>query len=152
MKASNAVIELLKLVKELKREYPHKEFTLDGRLVGDIGEILVEESYDVKLYDSIKAKYDAETKDGKKVQIKATFKASLGFPCDESSVPDYYLGIKINHDGSFQEIYNGPGIVIWEAVKHLKVPKNNLYNVSIKKLGDLNSAVRKIDRISIKKM
>ena len=151
MKANNAVIELLKLVKELKKEYPHKEFTLDGRLVGDIGEILVEENYQLKLYDSIKAKYDAETKNGKKVQIKATFKSSLGFPCEESVVPDYYLGIKINHDGSFIEIYNGPGIKIWNAVKHLKVPKNNLYNVSVKKLEIINESVRKEERIPKRK-
>ena len=82
-----------------------KEFTIDGRLVGDIGEVIVESEYDLKLYDKQVKIHDGETSDGKKVQIKSTFKDSLSF----SKIPDYYLGIKINADGSYTEIYNGPG-------------------------------------------
>jgi len=36
-----AVQRLLEVVKELHAAYPNKEFTLDGRLVGDLGESLV---------------------------------------------------------------------------------------------------------------
>jgi len=152
MKANIAIIELMKLVKELKKDYPKKEFTLDGRLVGDIGEVLAEETYRIKLYDSIKAQYDAETDSGQKVQIKATFKASLGFPCSEKDVPEFYLGLKINYDGSFEEIYNGPGIKIWKAVKHLKVSKNNLYNISLKKLRELDKWLDDNERILRRKL
>ena len=38
-----ALPELLRIVRELNQAYPIKKFTLDGRLVGDIGEILVQE-------------------------------------------------------------------------------------------------------------
>jgi hypothetical protein len=37
--------DLLAIVKNLKSLYPKKEFTLDGRLVGDIGEVLTEKHY-----------------------------------------------------------------------------------------------------------
>jgi len=37
-----AVKHMLGIVEQLCAVYPHKKFTLDGRLVGDIGEVLVE--------------------------------------------------------------------------------------------------------------
>jgi hypothetical protein len=45
------IVSLLKIVKKMQNDYPKKKFTLDGRLVGDIGEILAAEKYDFKLYD-----------------------------------------------------------------------------------------------------
>jgi len=47
MEIHQAVKDLLKIVKALQGAYPKKNFTLDGRLVGDLGEILVEEDYDL---------------------------------------------------------------------------------------------------------
>ena len=52
--------ELHKIVKELNGQYPHKKFTLDGRLVGDIGEVIAEELYQIKLYNKVEPDYDAE--------------------------------------------------------------------------------------------
>ena len=45
MKVHQAVKEMLQIVENLQKSYPKKKFTLDGRLVGDLGEILVEENY-----------------------------------------------------------------------------------------------------------
>ena len=42
-----AVRDLLAVVSKLSRAYPQKSFALEGRLVGDIGEVLVAEVYDV---------------------------------------------------------------------------------------------------------
>lgn len=39
---------MLAVVKRLCEAYPQKKFTLDGRLVGDLGEVLVEDIYDIK--------------------------------------------------------------------------------------------------------
>ncbi|WP_409260150.1 DUF6998 domain-containing protein [Pseudomonas sp. KCJK8806] len=30
--------------------------------------------------------------------------------------PDYYLGIRMNRDGTFEEIYNGPGALIQQQL------------------------------------
>lgn len=48
MEIHQAVKEMLKIVEALQNQYDKKKFTLDGRLVGDLGEILVEEDYDLE--------------------------------------------------------------------------------------------------------
>ena len=73
-------------------------------------------------------------------------KDSLTFPADHT--PDYYLGIKINKDGSFTEIFNGLGATAWESVKNRAPTKTNLHSISITALSKLNSAVKDEDRIS----
>jgi hypothetical protein len=142
---SDAISQLLRIVAELHSAYPKKRFTLDGRLVGDIGEVLVEEEYDIKLHENLQRHHDGITSDGRHVQIKATMQDSLTFPADH--IPDYYIGIKIRTDGEFIEIFNGPGSLAWEAVKDRKPTKTNLHTVSTKKLQQLDKEVRPKDKI-----
>ncbi len=112
----NALDDIFSGISKLKEALPIKEFTIDGRLVGDIGEAIVQRDYDVELYDVLVEGYDGETSDGKLVQIKATFKESLTF----KTIPDYYIGIKIHKDGSYTEIYNGPTEPIQKKYGHRK--------------------------------
>ncbi len=141
----DATKQMLAIVHALQRSHPKKKFTLDGRLVGDLGEALVEEAYDVELFEGLQKHHDGETLDGRKVQIKATMKKSLTFPGDHT--PDYYLGIKIHDDGTFTEIFNGPGEIAHQAVMNRKRPKTNLHSVGIGILEQLNQSVMDIDRI-----
>jgi hypothetical protein len=141
----DAVKQMLRIVKQLQSKYPNKRFTLDGRLVGDLGEILVENAYDVRLHEGLRKHHDGITPDGRQVQIKATMQNSLTFPVDH--IPDYYLGIKINVDGTFREVFNGPGRIAGEAVKGRKPTKTNLHSVSISILERLNGKVLDRDRI-----
>ena len=145
MPIRKAIKNLLQTVETLHREYPKKKFTLDGRLVGDLGEILAEEEYELELYDGLEKHHDGETPDGRKVQIKATMKNLLTFPQDH--VPEYYLGIKIHQDGSISEISNGPGVVAAEVVKNRTHNKYNLHSVSLSALEELNKTVSEEDRI-----
>lgn len=142
-----AVKRLLEIVDELATAYPKKRFTLDGRLVGDIGEVLAEIYYDVELFEVQTSLHDGKSSDGKLVQIKATMQTSLTF----GDTPDYYLGLKINKNGTHDEIYNGPGAVIWEAIKHRKRPKNYLYTVPIGQLRKINQTVATHDRVAARK-
>lgn len=142
--------KLFKIIEDMRIEFPTKKFTLDGRLVGDIGEILVQENYDVTLYPSNTPTYDGEDSYKRKIQIKSTFKDSLTFPCDEKEVPDYYIGIKINSDGSFEEIYNGKGDKIWELVKNRKPAKTSSFSIPISSLKKLNDDVDIFDKIEEK--
>jgi hypothetical protein len=80
------VRKLLKVVNDLQTAYPKKPFTLDGRLVGDIGEALAEHLYQLEVFDRLEKHHDARTPDGRLVQIKATIKPSLTFPAGH--VPD----------------------------------------------------------------
>ena len=145
---SNAIKKLLEIVQGLQREYPYKRFTLDGRLVGDIGEIIVQDMYEVELSKGLQKHHDGVASDGRQVQIKTTMQNSLTFPCDH--IPDYYLAIKIHSDDQVTEIFNGPGIVAYEAVKNRKQTKTNLHSVDIKAFISLNSIVKFEDRIPLR--
>jgi hypothetical protein len=145
---SKSIEKLLQIVEELHQAYPSRKFTLDGRLVGDIGEILVEEHYDVLLFKGMSPHHDAESKGRRKVQIKATMKENLTFPADH--IPEYYLGIKINRDGSFVEVFNGPGTVAAKAVEGRKQPKTNLHSISIKALAELSRGINAEERIPLR--
>jgi len=146
MEIHQAVKDMLKIVEELQETYPKKKFTLDGRLVGDLGEILVEEDYDLELYEGLEKHYDAETPDGRQVQIKTTMKQSLTFPVDH--IPNFYIGIKVHSNGTYSEIFNGPGATAWEAVKNRKPTKTNLHSITLSALQKLNERVSNSDRIS----
>lgn len=145
MNIDDAVKQMLGIVAKLRETHPKKRFTLDGRLVGDLGEILAEGIYRLRLHETLTAHHDATADDGRLVQIKATMQESLTFPADH--VPNYYLGLKIHPDGSTQELFNGPGSVVWEEIKHRKPPKNNLHSVSFHILKRANGKVEPKDRI-----
>ncbi len=130
-------------IKQLKEEFPSKEFTIDGRLVGDIGEVIVQRDYNLTLYKGLAVDYDGETPSGKKIQIKATFKDFLTF----KKVPDYYIGIKIFEDGTYEEIYNGPGQLIKDTYGHRKNFGSVLLSFPNKKLKELSEKVKDIDKI-----
>jgi hypothetical protein len=138
---SEAVRTMLDVVDRMKAAYDGKRrFTLDGRLVGDIGEILAECAYDLVLDDTSRKHYDGVDEDGRLVQIKATMKASLTFPAHH--VPNCYLGILIHPDGTFEEIFNGPGHIIKEAVKNRSSQGIILHSIPIGALRKLQEQVR----------
>lgn len=146
IRINEALPQLLTIVSQLQETYRPKAFTLDGRLVGDIGEVLVAEVYDIELFGKVEPHHDGSSSDGRNVQIKATLKDSLSFPVDH--VPEYYIGIKIRNDGTFDTIFNGPGTIIAEKVKQYKKPeKYNFYNLSLNTLQELDRSVLPLDRI-----
>ena len=119
--------QLLQVVKQLRSTYPKKRLTLDGRLIGDLGETLVEGGYNIEIFESLEKHHDAKTDDGRQIQIKATMQNGLTFPVDH--VPDYYLGIQIHRDGTFTEVFNGPGSIAAKSVENRKPTKTNLHYV-----------------------
>lgn len=142
----HAVVELLAIVRRLHLAYPVKRFTLDGRLVGDLGEILAQSEYELTVYERMPKHHDAETPDGRRVQIKATMKDALTFPADH--VPDYYLGLRIDEHGRIEEIFNGPGWVAAQTVAKRRTPKTNLHSISLTALRALNAKVTAGDRVA----
>lgn len=138
-------VSILKELFESKKE----GFTLDGRLVGDIGEVIAEELFQIKLYEKLEHHYDAVTlyEPKLKVQIKASFKESLTY----NHKPDYYIGIKLFENGEFKVVYNGPGKYIHEAFKHRKGIGENLLSFPIKKLEEISEDIPESERIRLKK-
>ncbi|CAM3389630.1 MULTISPECIES: DUF6998 domain-containing protein [Empedobacter] len=145
--------QLFTVIKQLQENFKHhnKKFTLDGKLVGDIGEVLVAEYYGITLFSDNVPIYDGYvTKDDtKRVQIKASFNNYFYFTKDLSKIPDYYIAINISKDGTFEEIYNGRGYLIYEKLlKHLPTERKYPYRLSINGLNILNKSPENIDKIT----
>ena len=99
----DAVNQMLQIVEQLQSAYPKKRFTLDGRLVGDLGEILVEGAYDVGLNKGLQKHHDAITSDGRRVQIKATMQNSLTFPACMYSIEYRGTLLKVLKSGMLEK-------------------------------------------------
>lgn len=101
-------------ISQLASTFKGRRFTIDGRLVGDIGESVAGLDYLVLLDEKSRTLYDGVTPDGRKVQIKATFQNHLTF----TKTPQLYLGLKLYCDGTYEEIFNGPGQLIYDRYSH----------------------------------
>lgn len=112
-------------------------------MVGSIGECLVADAYGLKLMAASNKGYDAVALSGQKVEIKATQSGSAAF----RSEPEHTIVIKILPDGSFQEIYNGPGNIVWAQFKNKPLPSNGQYQISLNKLKALNRQILENQRV-----
>jgi len=139
-KALRSIFEGIEL---LQSKFSNRKFTIDGRLVGDIGEIIAAAEFDIDLDKISRAKQDAVAKDGRNVQIKATFKNSLAF----TSMPDYCIGIQLFRNGDHVVIFNGPGQIIWDAFAHRKSLGVKQLSFSVKQLNELSKTIPEAHRI-----
>ena len=139
---SDKIKELYKITSELEQTYPGRKFTVDGHLVGSIGEVIVAEHYGLSLLPNSTRTHDAISAEGKMVQIKATQVKGISI----SSEPDYVIVIRILSDGSWEEIYNGPGKPVWDNAG--KMQKNGQRPISLSKLQKLMGSINEKDMIA----
>jgi len=125
------ISQLYEIVEDLEGLFPGRHFTLDGHLVGSIGEVFAEYYYEIRLSPASMETHDGVTSDGKHVQIKATQGERIGL----RSRPDYLLVLKILPSGTCEEIYNGPGQLAWNNTG--KLMKNGQRSISLTKLREL---------------
>ena len=139
--------DIYRAVNELEEMFTDKtgqkrHFTPDGHMVGSIGEVLAAYHYGIKLFAASHVTHDGEL-DGRYVQIKATQGTSIGL----SSKPDFLLVLKINKLGVAEEVFNGPGGLVWDLVKDKQKPKNGQYQISNSRLFSLMNEVADVDKI-----
>lgn len=141
-KVSRLIRSLYAVVKELEEEFMDEErkFTLDGHLVGSIGEVVAAYSFGLTLYPPSIKTHDAESEDGKKVQIKLTG-GIRGVAL--SSEPDYLIVLQLQNC-KFDVIYNGPGAKVWAQCKNTGQRQRP---ISLKTLRDLNTDVADYQKI-----
>lgn len=137
------VKQLYATVNELEDMFPGRHFTPDGHMVGSLGECLVADAYNLELKTASNKGYDAVTETGLEVEIKATQSNSVAF----RSQPQHTIIIKILRDGTFEEVYNGPGALVWEQFKGKRLPSNGQFQVSLNKLRQINQKVAQADRV-----
>lgn len=143
--------QLLTVTKDLAKKYG-RAFTLDGKLVGDIGEVLAAEKYGLELLSSNTRVHDGREKSSKRlIQVKSSFNYVSYFPCNH--VPDYFIAIQISEDGTTRELFNGKG----SFIKHNYIEARNLtankgrylYTLQGSILETLNAQVPKADKIKM---
>ena len=118
--------DLYAIVAKLETIFPGRHFTPDGHLVGSIGEALASTYYAIELCRASTEGYDG-VREGRRVEVKATQGDRIAL----SSCPEHLLVLKLNEDGSFDECFNGPGLLAWALVAKRKSTKNGQHQVSL---------------------
>lgn len=108
-KIQDAVDELV-----IAANHKQKKFTLDGRIMGDIGEVIAAYYFDIQLTEKMEKGFDAKIKsgpnEGAKVEIKCRkHSAGMGFHKD----PAYIIIIEMSKtESTFELIYAGSAEVL----------------------------------------
>ena len=135
------VQRLVEIVAQLEAEFPGRHFTLDGHLVGSIGEVMAAYYYGIELYAASTEIHDGEEKK-KKVQIKISQQDNIVI----NHEPDYLIVLYLNRNGNIYEVYNGPGKLPWESAS--KRDSHNNKHMRVNKLMELDKAVDECRRIT----
>ena len=120
---ADALQNLYAAQKILATAFPSWPFSLDGKLIGDIGEVIASRVFELVRLPEGEKTHDMRAPDGRLVQVKATQKGpdwkSVGLGLIKTSF-DFLLVIEFGKDGTFEVLYNGPGSFIDDARKHKK--------------------------------
>ena len=125
----------------LNELFPGRKFTLDGHLVGSLGEVIAEYMFDLRLLRASTLGHDAISRDGRPVEVKFTQRKSVGI----RHPPDRLLVFHRPQRGKLEVVYNGPGQLAWENAG--KPQKNGQRNISLKKLAVLDGTVPRGERL-----
>ena len=128
---------LYSVVADLQDLAPGRPFTPDGHLVDSIGEVAAAYAYDLVLNTASSKAHDATTIDGRSVQVKLTqgSKIVLSYDCD------LLIAMRLDPIRGFEEIYNGPGAVVWSEIEH-KAEIGRQRQISVSQLRALMSNQR----------
>lgn len=134
--------KLISIVKELETDFPGRHFTLDGHLVGSIGEVMAAYYYGIELYAASSVAHDGEI-DGKKVQIKISQQDDIVI----NHEPEYLIVLYLRKNGDVFEVYNGPGEAPWNSAS--KRDSHNNRHMRVNKLMELDKQVSDEFRIAV---
>jgi len=128
--------DLYRIVGELEAMFPGRHFTPDGHLVGSLGECLAAYHYGLELLPASSPGVDA-LKDGRNIEIKATQGKRVAL----RSGPPHLLVLRLNREGGFSEVYNGPGDIVWREFEGKAKPSNGQFQISLSRLAALMQGV-----------
>lgn len=118
-----------------------RKFTLDGHLVGSIGEVVAAYMFGLDLMPASTLGHDAMAPDGRQVEIKLTQGKSVGL----RHAPQHLIALHRPKGGPVRVVYNGPGGFVWDACG--KPQKNGQQPISLSRLRTLDAAVTIADRL-----
>lgn len=95
----------------LEAMFPGRKFTLDGHLVGSIGEVVAAYMFDLDLNRASTLGHDAVARDGRPVEIKLTQGQVVAIRHE----PGHLIVLQRPRGGPVRVVFNGPGNCAWEA-------------------------------------
>lgn len=129
----------------LKAECSDFPFTLDGKLIGDLGEAIAMHDLGLERLPAGNALHDFKTADGRLVQVKTTQAVKngqgVGLGLQKQSFQQLLI-FQLSEAGTYSVLYDGPGRYIDEARKHKKSA-----SLSVGQLRKLNSLVKPTERV-----
>src|SRR5712692_5285439 len=135
------VRRLYAVVRELEDLFPGRRFTLDGHLVGSIGEVIAAHRYGLTLRRASFTGCDATAPDGRDVEVKATQGDRVALRCP----PSHLLVLHLDTKGGIAEVYNGPGEIVWPHVGRQQ--SNGQSAISVSRLRALMAGVPPTSRL-----
>jgi hypothetical protein len=140
-KLRDAVKKLQLARKQLHADFPKWNFTLDGNLIGDIGEAYAEAHFSLEKITGNSKTHDFKAPDGRRVQVKMTQKKTLGLGLSDPSF-DYLITLHLTEDRDVEVIYNGNGSRVYD-----RPGQSPRKSIAVRKLRALNEQVDKSEII-----
>jgi len=125
----------------LERLFPGRKFTLDGHLVGSVGEVVAAYMFELDLNPASTMGHDAKAPDGKNVEIKLTQGKTVAIRHE----PDHLLVLHRPKGGPMRVVFNGPGTLAWSNAGAMQ--SNGQRPISIFKLSRLARDVPEEERL-----
>jgi hypothetical protein len=119
----------------LEALFPGRKFTLDGHLVGSIGEVLGAYMFDLELHRGSNKVHDAQTRSGGNVEIKLTQGDTIAI----RHPPEHLLVFQRKKESKLSVVFNGPGKLAWDNAG--KMQSNGQRPISLQKLHKLNQSL-----------
>ena len=127
--------------------YTGLRFTLDGRLVGDIAEVVAAEAFGLELCQIRKPGVDAHARDGRSVQIKASGSGKGPAFTPGEGRADHLVFLMINFSrGEAHVRYNGPEAPVREL---LPVLVSGTKRVSLPRILALDADLAEAQRLPL---
>ena len=139
--AMGHVRTLLDQVNALEAMFHGRHFTLDGHLVGSVGEVAAAYHYGIKLFPPSTERHDGYV-GNRNIQIKITQTENVLI----GEKPEYLIVLYLARTGNIYEIYNGPGVIPWKVPG--KPDKRGYKHLRVNKLMSLDKEIKPEERIT----
>lgn len=136
--------DMVSEVEKLEKLFSGRSFTLDGHLIGSIGEAAAVYYYGITLVETNKKAIDGVYQD-KTVQIKTVQQDSVSLDFSNIKEPDYLLVLYLNKSGNVYEVYNGPWDIIQKEA--LKANSHGYTHFRVNRLLEISKSVDPKKRI-----
>lgn len=152
-----ATLELVGRLNEnvgrLEALHKGRKFSLDGHLVGSLGEVIAKEMFKIQLVTASSTGHDAIEEVGERrlVEIKATFGTrGVALRTTSDTAKSALIVLKLSKDPSEGPtvIFNGPLAVAFRAAG--KFGSNGQARMSLSRLSELNQTVEEASRVPIR--